>query len=96
MVELVLSYETSFTVSYEVENILNLRAHGDFLFHTGKEVVQLARTLQNYLVSHVDVVDKVAVEAPTTQSDGIQSAEGSRVTGHEAEGQNRVPPPTIV
>ena len=36
----------------------------------------------------MDVVDEVAVEASTAQSDGVQSTEGCRVAGHETEGQH--------
>ena len=36
----------------------------------------------------MDVVDEVAVEAPAPQPDGVQSAVGSRVAGHKAEGQD--------
>ena len=83
-----LSDEASLAAANEVEDVLYLLAHGNLLLHAGEEVVQLARALQDDLVGPVDVVDEVAVEPSATKPDGIQSAERSRLSGHEAEGQD--------
>ena len=83
-----LSDEASVAIANEIEDVFYLRTHGDLLFYTGKQLVQFACSLQDDLVSHVYVVDEVAVEPSATKPDVVQSAESSRLASHKTEGQD--------